>query len=149
MFGLGSKGGAARIDSRDPELLLDPEQVVVLGQAVGTAQRAGLDVTDAGCHCKIGDSGVFGLSGAVGDDGTVSSPSAPKRGRVSPSEISLWHVNKLTHLDEVRSEGVEHLDLVNAGVETLGDAEQGVTALDPIADGLSPRPGLAGTTGIR
>ena len=48
-----------------PELLLDPQQLVVLGQPVGARHRAGLDLAAVGGHGEIGDGGVLGLAGAM------------------------------------------------------------------------------------
>ena len=47
------------------ELLLDAEQLVVLGHAVGAAQRTGLDLSAVGGNCDVGDCGVLGLTAAV------------------------------------------------------------------------------------
>src|SRR5690606_39817145 len=47
------------------ELLFDAQQLVVLGDAVGAAQRAGLDLTSGSADGEIGDGAVFGLAGAM------------------------------------------------------------------------------------
>src|SRR5712692_4133579 len=59
-----SSGGA--------QLLLDAQQLVVLGDAVGARGGAGLDLTGAHSHDKISDEGVFGLARAVRNDGRVA-----------------------------------------------------------------------------
>ena len=47
------------------ELLLDAQQLVVLGDAVGAAGGAGLDLAGVGRHGEVGDGRVLGLAGAV------------------------------------------------------------------------------------
>src|SRR5690606_17987254 len=53
------------------QLLLDAQQLVVLGDAVAAAQRAGLDLGGGGGHCDVGDRGVLGLAGTVRHDRRV------------------------------------------------------------------------------
>jgi len=53
-------------------LLLNSEELVVLGDAVGAAEGAGLDLARVGGHGDIGDRRVLGLAGAVADDGGVA-----------------------------------------------------------------------------
>src|SRR4051812_30361226 len=50
------------------ELLLDAQQLVVLGDAVGARRRAGLDLPGVDGDGNVGDRRVFGLAGAVADD---------------------------------------------------------------------------------
>src|SRR5688572_19625714 len=47
------------------QLLFDAQQLVVLGDAVGPAQRAGLDLGGGGGHGDVGDGRVLGLAGAM------------------------------------------------------------------------------------
>src|SRR5437763_6029905 len=47
------------------QLLLDAEQRVVLGGAVGAGQRAGFDLAAIGGDREVGDGGILGLAGAV------------------------------------------------------------------------------------
>ncbi len=54
------------------EFFFDAEELVVLGDAVGAAGRAGLDLAGAGAYREVGDEDVFGLAGAVGDDTGVA-----------------------------------------------------------------------------
>ena len=51
----------------DAELLLDPQQLVVLRDALGARRRAGLDLADGGRDREVGDRRVLGLAGAVRD----------------------------------------------------------------------------------
>src|SRR5437773_8397319 len=50
-----TKNRAAGVARRSTQLLLDPEQLVVLGHPVGAGQRAGLDLARAGGHGEVGD----------------------------------------------------------------------------------------------
>ena len=47
------------------ELFFDAQELVVLGDAVGAAGGAGLDLAGVGGHGDVGDDGVLGLAGAV------------------------------------------------------------------------------------
>ncbi len=53
------------------ELLLDPEQLVVLRHPIRAAQRARLDLARVGRNGDVGDRDVLGLARAVADDGGV------------------------------------------------------------------------------
>ena len=76
----------ARIARLVAQLLLDADQLVVLGEPVGARQRAGLDLAGVGGDRDVGDGGVLGLAGAVRDDGRVGRRAAPWRRRpASPS----------------------------------------------------------------
>ena len=54
------------------QFFLDAEQLVVLGHAVGAAQRAGLDLSAVGGHGDVGDGGVLSLARAVAGNGSVA-----------------------------------------------------------------------------
>src|SRR5689334_16125449 len=54
------------------QLFLDAQQLVVLGDALGTRQRAGLDLQRVGGDRDIGDGGVLGLARTVRNDGGVA-----------------------------------------------------------------------------
>src|SRR6266702_173936 len=54
------------------ELFFDAQKLVVLGDSVGAAGRAGLDLTGAGGYREIGDECVFRLAGTVTDDAGVA-----------------------------------------------------------------------------
>src|SRR5262249_27965086 len=47
------------------ELLLDADELVVLGEAVGARERAGLDLPAIGRDGEIGDRRILGLARAV------------------------------------------------------------------------------------
>ena len=92
-----------------PEVLLDAQQLVVLGDAVGAGQRAGLDLPAVGGHGEVGDGRVLGLARAVADHRGV----AGARG----------------HLDGVEGLG-QRADLVDLDQDRVGDA-----LLDALAAG--------------
>src|SRR5882762_1072143 len=62
--GLG-EGLQAGKSSRGAKLLLDPQQAVVLGNAIGSRWGAGLDLAGASGDGKVGDRRVLGLARAV------------------------------------------------------------------------------------
>src|SRR5450830_1270037 len=73
LLALGPREGApARVDGLVTQLLLDAKQLVVLGDAIGAAGRAGLDLACASRHGEIGDGRILGLSGAVRDHRRVA-----------------------------------------------------------------------------
>src|ERR1700704_5954919 len=72
IFISGREGLPARVARRVAEVFLDPQQLVVLGVAVGARQRAGLDLQRVGTDRDVGDGGVLGLAGAVRDHGAVA-----------------------------------------------------------------------------
>jgi hypothetical protein len=47
------------------ELLLDAQQLVVLGQALRPAGSAGLDLAGGQAHCQVSNEGVLGLTRPV------------------------------------------------------------------------------------
>src|SRR3954447_7704498 len=61
----------AAVDGVFAEQLLDAEELIVFGDAVGAAQGTGLDLASIGSHRDVGNGGVFGLTGAMADDGGV------------------------------------------------------------------------------
>ena len=65
-------GGAPRVLGARAERLLDAEQLVVLGDAVAAAQRAGLDLAGARADGEVGDRRILGLAGAVRGDRRVA-----------------------------------------------------------------------------
>src|SRR5882757_3274896 len=55
----------AGISGLGAELLLDAQELIVFGGAIGPRERAGLDLTAVRGDCKIGNCGVLGLAGTV------------------------------------------------------------------------------------
>src|SRR6201998_1132697 len=70
-----------RVQAQEPrrpaQFFLNPQQLVVLGDAVGTRGGAGFDLAGAGRDRQIGDKGVFSFAGTVGDHRRV--PVAPRQ----------------------------------------------------------------------
>ena len=65
----GLESAVASILSGGAELLLDLEQAVVLGNTLATSRSTGLDLAGVLCHSQVGDGGVRGLAGTVGNHG--------------------------------------------------------------------------------
>ena len=101
------------------ELFLDAEELVVLGDAVGAAGRAGLDLAGAGGDREVGDEGVFGLAGAVADDGGVAVAAAELDG--------LEGLGDGADLVELDQDGVGDL-LLDALLQALGVGDEEVVA---------------------
>src|SRR5688500_15648581 len=59
---------AADVLGRLVELFRDAQQLVVLGDAIGAARAAGLDLAGARGHGEVGNERVLGLAAAVADD---------------------------------------------------------------------------------
>ena len=80
------------------ELLLDPQQLVVLGDAVAARGGAGLDLTAAGGHREVGDRRVLGLAASGGSPCRCS-----RRGAASAmqSRVSVRRAD-LVDLDQDR-----------------------------------------------
>src|SRR5436305_5471659 len=66
----GERGAPTEFGGR-AELLLDPQQLVVLGDAIRARRGAGLDLTAAGGDGEVGDRHVLGLARSVADDHRV------------------------------------------------------------------------------
>src|SRR4051794_20372460 len=79
------------------ELFLDPEELVVLRDAIGARERARLDLARVRRDGDVGDRRVLGLAGAMGDDDAVA---------VAPRELDrlerLGQRPDLVHLHEDR-----------------------------------------------
>ena len=95
------------------ELLLDPEQLVVLRDAVAARRRAGLDLAGAERDGEIGDRRVLGLAGAMRHHRGVAVRLREPHG-----------------LDRLR----QRADLVDLHEDRVGDA-----AVDPLAQPLGIR----------
>src|SRR5262245_61945923 len=126
------EGGPAWVLRPLAELLLDPEELVVLRDAVRARRCARLDLTRVHRHREVGDGRVLRLARAVGDDGRVP-------GRTG----ELDHVERLGerpdlvdfHENRVRDA------LVDAAAEKPNVRDEEVVAdeLDPVADGIRQR----------
>ena len=109
----------------EPELLLDPQQPVVLRDAVRARGGAGLDLAGAGGDREVGDRRVLGLAGAVGDHGRV----AGLAGDADRLE-GLGQGADLVDLDQDRVADAE----LDAAPQPLGVGDEEV-----VADQLDPR----------
>src|SRR5262245_40971182 len=56
------QGGAARVARAAPQLLLDAQELVVLGHALAARRGARLDLTHVQRDRQVGDEGVLGLA---------------------------------------------------------------------------------------
>mgnify|MGYP006883761259 CR=1 FL=1 len=65
----GLESAVAGVLSGGAELLLNLEQAVVLGDTLATSRSTGLDLAGVLCHSQVGDGGVRGLAGTVGNHG--------------------------------------------------------------------------------
>src|SRR5512137_104148 len=65
------EGALAGVFGLVAQFRLDLQQTVVLGDAVGTAQRTGLDLAGTSGHREIGNGRILGFAGAVRHDGGV------------------------------------------------------------------------------
>src|SRR6476661_10715899 len=66
------EGVATRVTRGAAELFFDAQQLVVLGHAIGAAQRTGLDLRGGGGHRDVGDRRVLGFARAVRNDGGIA-----------------------------------------------------------------------------
>src|SRR5258708_27795661 len=103
----GIAGGAA-------ELLLDADELVVFGQAVGARQRSGFDLTAIGGDGEVGDCRILGLARAMRDHRRIGG--------------ALRHLDGLQRLRE----GADLVEL---------DQDRGVDALlDPLGKAVGVGP---------
>src|SRR5690606_10703313 len=112
------------------QLFLDAQQLVVFSHAIGTRERASLDLHGVGCHSNVGNGGVFRFAGTVRNDSRVAGAFSHFNG----SE-SFCQGADLVNLDE---NGVGD-PLLNALLEDLGVRNEQV-----IADQLHLAPQLFG-----
>src|SRR5713226_1357295 len=54
------------------KFFFDAKELIVFGNAVGAAGGAGFDLAGGGGDGEIGDEGVLGFAGAMGNDGVVA-----------------------------------------------------------------------------
>merc|ERR1719331_1410499 len=62
---LGHAEAVARVDGRRAELLLNAQQLVVLGEALGAARRASLDLARLEANGEVGDERILSLARPV------------------------------------------------------------------------------------
>src|SRR5207249_3775115 len=60
-----------REDRAFSKRLFDPQELVVLADAIGAARRAGLDLSGAGADGEVGDRRILRLTRSVRDDRAV------------------------------------------------------------------------------
>ncbi len=110
------------VDGAVAEFFFDAEELVVFGDAVAAGGGAGFDLAAVGGDGDVGDGGVFGFAGAVGEDRGVA---------VAHGELDGF---------EGFGEGADLVDLHEDGVGGFGfDAfleELGVGDEEVIADEL-------------
>src|SRR5690606_10080041 len=131
------EGGAAGVDRGVVEDLLDAQQLVVLGDALGAGRGAGLDLAAVGGDGEVGDGDVLGLAGAVGHHALVA--------------VALGQLDRVQGLGEradlvdLHQQGVGGA-LLDAAGQTLGVGDEQVVTdeLDLVAelggDGLPALP---------
>jgi hypothetical protein len=98
----GSAEVVAGVDGLVTELLLDTEDLVELGETLGTGRGTGLDLAGTETDNDVGDGDVLGLTGTVGDHDTPAS-----------GEGVLGGVDGL-------GDGTDLVDLEEEGVASLG-----------------------------
>ena len=123
-----AEDGGAGERGRLAQLLLDPEEAVVLRDAVRARRRAGLDLSRAGAHGQVGDRRVLGLARAVGDHGRVAGVA-----RDLHRLQRLGESADLVHLDQDRVPDAE----VDPAAEPLRVGDEQVVAYQLGAVGLS------------
>src|SRR3954468_3327661 len=72
--GEAREGGGAGVPRRVVQLLLDAQQLVVLGDALAAGRGTGLDLTAVDRDGEVGDRGVLGLAGTVAHHRAVAGP---------------------------------------------------------------------------
>ena len=70
---LDVEGAHLRINSSITQLVLDAEQLVVLGNTLGTGRSTGLDLAGIQSHSQVSNGGILGLTRAVRGNGGVAS----------------------------------------------------------------------------
>ena len=110
------------VDRIASQLFLDPQELIVFGDAIRAAGAAGLDLAAVGGDGDVGDRGVLGFTGAVADH---AGPAGP-----------------MSHLDglEGLGQGADLVDLDQDAIgAALGDAlgqAFGVGDVEVVADDL-------------
>ena len=88
---IGASARPAAVRGGLAELLLDAQQLVVLGDAVGPGRRAGLDLPAAGGDGEVGDRRVLGLARSGGSSPRCTPTGAPASTASSVSvSVPIW-----------------------------------------------------------
>ena len=117
------------VDRRPAQHLLDPQQLVVLGHAIGPRGRAGLDLAVPQGDGQVGDGRVLGLAAAMADDGGEA---------VAAGQIDgLDGLGERADLVELDEDAVGD-SLVDAPLQPLGVGHEQVVAdqLDLVAQAV-------------
>ena len=127
------EGRPARVLGALAELLLDPQELVVLRDPVAPRRGTRLDLPYAGRDGQVGDGRILGLAGAVGHDRRV-----PVRTREVDRLERLRERPDLVHLDEDRVADA----LVDAAAQALDVRDEQVVAdeLHAVAELLRQAP---------
>ena len=109
------------------QLFLNPQKLVVLGNAIRAAHRSGLDLAHARGHRQVGDKRILGLAAAVRDHSRITVPAA-QLDRLQ----RLRQRADLVHFDQ---DGVGHA-LFDAALQQLDVGAEDVVAhkLDAAAE---------------
>src|SRR5882762_9858085 len=94
--GSGKNGLAGKTRCR-AKLLFDAQQLIVFRDTIGARSRSGFDLSRSSGYGKIRDEGVFGLAGAMRNDGFVSGLS-----RQFDGVNRFGHAANLVQLDQNR-----------------------------------------------
>ena len=124
----------ASVDSVGTKLLLDTENLVKLGQALGTGRGTGLDLAGAETDGDISDGDILSLTGAVGDHDTPA---------VGVGILSgLNGLGQGTDLVDLQEKGVAGLELDGLlDAQRVGDS-QVITDNLEVGGLVEVRPGL-------
>src|SRR6185312_9582788 len=71
-FTLAARLDLSAVNRAGPEFFLDAEELVVLGNAISAARRARFDLSGIRRDRDVGNRDVFGLAGAMRNDGGVT-----------------------------------------------------------------------------
>lgn len=93
------------------QLLLNAEDLVVLGEALWAARGSSLDLAGGESHHQVGDEGVLSLTGPVGDHGAPAIALG--------QEMGLDGLCDGADLVDLQQQAVARL-LLNAGLDALG-----------------------------
>src|SRR5439155_4554176 len=115
------EGARTREAGRLPQLPLDPQELVVLGDAVAARGGAGFDLARFPGHREVRDGGVLGLAGAVADDRRVAAAEREPHG--------LRRLGQRADLVDFHEDGVGGAEL-DAPAQALRAGHEDVVAHD-------------------